>query len=38
MVRTARSTGNDTQQIRGERFLFTDCHVKLLLQDKITIK
>jgi uncharacterized protein YdeI (BOF family) len=24
MVRTARSTGNDTQQIRGERFLFTD--------------
>jgi hypothetical protein len=38
MVRTVRSTGNDTQQIRGERFLFTDCLVKFLLQDNITIK
>jgi hypothetical protein len=38
MVRTARSTGNNTQQIRGECFfLFTNCHVKWLVQDKMII-
>jgi hypothetical protein len=39
MVRIARSMGNDTQQFRGECFffIFTDCHVKWLVQDMMII-
>jgi hypothetical protein len=36
-VRTPRSTGNDTQQF-VKVFLFTDCDVKCLVQDKMITK